>query len=253
MSINIMGITQQNRNVTSHDSPLPEFRVKEEHAFSSIGIDFAGPLFVRGPSGESKKAYVALFTCGTSRAVHLELVPNLTAETFLLCFRRFVSRCGTPRLVVTDNAKTFKAFSKTLIKIFKTAEIQAFLARKRITWKFNLAKAAWWGGFYERLIKGVKLCLKKCVGTARISSDELHTVLVEIEGVLNSRPLTYQYPDSLTEPLTPSHLVTGRRLLQLPTGGEGNDEDEEDFYQRDKLHQRSSYISKLLDHYFFFY
>ena len=160
-----------------------------------------------------------------------------------------MSRRGTPRLVVTDNAKTFKAFSKTLIKIFKTAEIQAFLARKRITWKFNVAKAAWWGGFYERLIKGVKLCLKKCVGTARISSDELHTVLVEIEGVLNSRPLTYQYPDSLTEPLTPSHLVTGRRLLQLPTGSEGNDEDEEDFYQRDKLHKRSSYISKLLDHY----
>ena len=234
---------------TPKQGPLPEFRVKEEHAFSSIGIDFAGPLFVREPSGESKKTYVALFTCGTSRAVHLELVPDLTAETFLLCFRRFVSRRGTPRLVVTDNAKTFKAFSKTLVKIFKTAEIQAFLARKRITWKFNVAKAAWWGGFYERLIKGVKLCLKKCVGTARISSDELHTVLVEIEGVLNSRPLTYQYPDSLTEPLTPSHLVTGRRLLQLPTGGEGNDEDEEDFYQRDKLHKRSSYISKLLDHY----
>ena len=179
---------------TPKQGPLPEFSVKEEDAFSSIGIDFAGPLFVREPSGESKKAYVALFTCGTSRTVH-ELVPDLTAETFLLCFRRFVSRRGTPRLVVTDNAKTFKAFSKTLIKIFKTAEIQAFLARKRITWKFNVAKAAWWGGFYERLIKGVKLCLKKCVGTARISSDELHTVLVEIKGVLNSRPLTYQCPD----------------------------------------------------------
>eukprot|EP00112_Aurelia_sp_Birch-Aquarium-sp1_P014174 Seg3041.3 transcript_id=Seg3041.3/GoldUCD/mRNA.D3Y31 product="hypothetical protein" protein_id=Seg3041.3/GoldUCD/D3Y31 len=88
----------------------------------------------------------------------------------------------------------------------------------------------------------------KCIGTAKISSDELHTVLVEIEGVLNSRPLTYQLPDSLTEPLTPSHLVTGRRLLQLPTSGEGNDDDE-DFIRQDKLHKRSRYISRLLDHY----
>ena len=127
--------------------PLPVLRVKEEHAFSSIGIDFAGPLFVQETSGESKKAYVTIFTCRTFRAVHLDFVPDLTAETFLLCLRRFVSHHGTPTLVVTDNANTFKAFSKTLIKIFKTAEIQAFLSRKRITWKFNLAKAAWWGWF----------------------------------------------------------------------------------------------------------
>ena len=100
---------------------LPEFRVKEAHAFSSVGIDFAGPIFIREPSHAVKKVYIALFTCGTSGAVSLELVPDLRTRTFLLCFRRFVSRRGTPSIVVSDNAKTFKAFTKTLIRIFKTA------------------------------------------------------------------------------------------------------------------------------------
>ena len=94
--------------------------------------------------------------------------------------------------------------------------MQSYLAERRISWKFNLAKAPWWGGFYERLLALVKICLKKTIGTARLSYDELSTVITEIEGVLNSRPLTYMYPRDLEEPLTPSHLLMGRRLLQLP-------------------------------------
>ena len=204
----------------SYGSPksgqLPEFRVREEHAFSAVGIDFAGPLYVRTLDA-TKKVYLALFTCGTTRAVHLELVPDLTAETFMLCFRRFVSRRGIPYTIATDNAKTFKTFSKTLIKLLKSSDMKSYLAERRITWRFNLSKAPWWGGFYERLIALVKTCLKKAIGTAKLSSDELHTIIVEIEGVLNSRPLTYIYPRDLEEPLTPAHLLMGRRLLQLPS------------------------------------
>ena len=92
-------------------SQLPAFRVQEDYAFASVGIDFAGPLYVKSSSSHTEKAYIALFTCATSRAVHVEMVPDLKTETFLLCFKRFVSRRGLPQLVVTDNAKTFKAFS----------------------------------------------------------------------------------------------------------------------------------------------
>ena len=132
-------------------SQLPEFRVHEEHPFASVGIDFAGPLYVKSKSRSSKKVYLALFTCGTTRAVHLEPVPDLATETFLLCFKIFVSRRGVPGLAVMDNAKTFKAASRKLIALFKSARIRNLNERK-IKWKYNLAQAPWWGCFYERLI-----------------------------------------------------------------------------------------------------
>ena len=85
-------------------SQLPEFRVQEKHAFSSVGIDFTGPLYIKSSSSPSRKVYLALFTCGISRAVHLEVVPDLSTSAFLRCFKRFVSRRGTPSIIVTDNA-----------------------------------------------------------------------------------------------------------------------------------------------------
>ena len=66
---------------------LPGFRVKGDFAFSFTGIDFAGPLFVKKRKSDVRKVYICLFTCGTSRAIHLELVSDLTANTFLHFFR----------------------------------------------------------------------------------------------------------------------------------------------------------------------
>ena len=81
---------------------------------------------------------------------------------------------------------------------------------------FNVEAAPWWGGFVERLVKSVTLSLKKCLRNARLNYDELSTTLVEVEAVLNSRPLTYVY-DKFEESLTPSHLVIGRRILSMPS------------------------------------
>ena len=181
---------------------MPEFHVKEDLAFTSIGIDFAGPLFIKTESQALQKVYIALCTCATTKALHLKIVPNLTCEAFLLCLKRFVSRRGVPRLIVTDNTETFKAASKKLANIFKSSVVNDYLVKHSIKWKYDLAKAPWWGGFYERLIKGVKLCLKKNVGKSRLSYDELQTIVSQIEGVLNSRPLTYPYSNKLKEPLT---------------------------------------------------
>ena len=227
---------------------LPDFRVREEHAFFSLGIEFAGPLYVQTTANVLRKVYLALFTCATSRALHLELVPDLSAETFLNCFRRFVSRRGIPRNIVTDNAKTFKSFSKTLLQLLKSSNVKSYLAEKRVTWSFKLAKAPWWGGFYERLIKGVKSCLKKTIGTSKLSYDELHTVIVEIEGVFNSRPLTYLHPNDLEEPLTPSHLLAGRRLLQLPVDTEAKEDS--NYNQRAKTTQRRARVVSMLIHHY---
>ena len=93
---------------------LPDFRVREATPFSKVGVDFAGPLFAKSQTGEMSKAYIALFTCCVTRAVHLDLVTDLTASTFVRCLRRFAARRGTPTLIVSDNAKTFKASEKLL-------------------------------------------------------------------------------------------------------------------------------------------
>ena len=228
-------------------SQLPRFRVEDKHPFTTVGVDFAGPLYAKNSSGTNQKVCVAFFTCGISRAVHIELVSDLSVESFLLCFRRFIGRRGMPEVIVTDNAKTFTAFSKTLKRVLQSSDAQVYLAQKGVKWIFNLAKAPWWGGFYERLIKSTKFCLRKCIGKASLSVEELQTVLIEIENVLNSRPLTYLYPESLEEPLTPSHLLTGRRTLQFRMPCR---DDEEECNQSDsKLRRRATYLGKLLNHY----
>ena len=91
-----------------------------------------------------------------SRAVHLDIVPDLTAETFLLSFRRFAARRGVPLEVKSDNGKTFKSAAKSLQALFDLPTVREHFEQQRIKWTFNLEKAPWWGGFFERLIKTVE-------------------------------------------------------------------------------------------------
>ena len=86
----------------------------------------------------------------------------------------------------------------------------------RVEWRFNLAKAPWWGGIFERMIRSAKRCIKKAVGKNCLSYDELLTLVTEVEAVLNSRPLTYVSSEEVREPLTPSHLMVGFRVMSLP-------------------------------------
>ena len=104
-------------------------------------------------------------------------------------------------MVVSDNGQTFK-----------DSKVKALLLQERITWNFNVPRGSWWGGFFEIIVKLVKRCLRKILRNARLTFEELETILVEIEAVLNSRPLTYSH-DELSEPLTPSMLVKGKQLL----------------------------------------
>ena len=174
------------------------------------------------------KAYIVLFSCCVTRAIHLELVEDMSAEAFDRALRRFTARRGTPTLIVSDNAKTFQATEKALRELYQSPVVRNDLDRMRLEWKFNLERAPWWGGFFERMVGSVKGCLRKVLGNARLTFDEMRTVLVEIESTLNSRPLTYEYDEAEEEVLTPAHLILGRRILSLPdpsvpgTDGEEN-------------------------------
>ena len=122
-----------------------------------------------------------------SRALHLDTVPDLTAAAFIRNFRRFIARRGLPREMNSDNGKSLRAASKILKALFSSSEVRRHFANRGVKWAFNLERAPWWGGYFERIVQSVKRCLKKILKYARVTSEELQTVLVEIEATLNSR------------------------------------------------------------------
>ena len=204
------------RAYTVPESPqMPEFRFQECAAFSHVGLDDAGPLYDKDKE-VGMNIWIALFTSGVSRALHLELVPDMTTEAFLRCFKRFATRRGTPLKIISDNSKTVKSANRELLQIQSDPVFKNFFAQLHIQWCFHVEKALWWGRFFERLIRSVKNCLKKVVGNSTLILDELSTVIVEVEAVLNSRPLTYIAAEEIEEPLTPAHLLTERHLIGLP-------------------------------------
>ena len=163
------------------------------------------------------KSYVCLFTCAVARAIHLELVKDLTVPSFLRAFRSFAARRPLPQKMISDNATTYLSAANELKQLFDSPAVQMYLANKRVEWEFIPKRAPWFGGFWERLIGITKTSLRKVLGRSYVSSDELYTTLTEIEATLNDRPLTYLSVDSNDlPPLTPSHLLHGRSLTTLP-------------------------------------
>ena len=113
-------------------SLLPEIRSQLTEPFAYTGVDFAGPIVYRDSKKTTAKAYVALFTCSATRAVHLKLCKDLTADEFKRTMKEFVARRGTPRMMVSDNGKTFMATSKWLKKLKKNEELTNYLITQRI-------------------------------------------------------------------------------------------------------------------------
>ena len=196
--------------------PLVKARVQQSMPFEVTGIDFSGALYVRGIGGEHK-VYICLFTCAVSRAVHLEIVTDLTVECFLQAFRRFSSRRSLPRLVLSDNGSTFLSAAAELKALFSSPSLTDTLARTGVEWKFIPKRAPWFGGFWERLIGLTKSVLKKVLGRAFTTLNSLQTLIVEIEGILNNRPLTTAPTDiNDPDPITPAHLLYGRKVACVP-------------------------------------
>lgn len=231
--------------------PLPQFRVKEEPPFTHTGVDFAGPIFIkRSGSVGSDKVWLCLYTCCVVHAVHLDIVPDMTTAAFLRSFKRFSARRGFPRKIISDNGKTFKAAAKLIKALVTHKDVQEHLANIGTKWCFNIEKAPWWGGMFERLIRSAKRCLKKMIGRARLTFDELLTMVTEVEAILNSRPLSYLSSDDMDEVITPSHFLTGRRVLSIPDGLHAKKGEEEDPEVTSKdLTRRMNHLNGLLNHF----
>ncbi|KRZ47850.1 Transposon Tf2-6 polyprotein, partial [Trichinella nativa] len=197
-------------------SDLPRERVVEALPFENTGLDVAGPLYAR--EGNSvRKVYICLFTCMTTRAIHLELVSNLTAQRFLQALDRFFARRGQPRIIQSDNFTSFKEIGRNLNELVR--ETHRTLTSKRIEWKYITPRAPWCGGYWERLVRSVKTALRKVLGRTSLDEEELATVLCGIEAQVNARPLTFVGDDvSYLNALTPSHFLIGRASSDAPYG-----------------------------------
>jgi len=132
------------------EAPLPFDHVKPSWPFAVISVDFAGPLYIKVGS-DMHKAYITLFTCATTRAVHLELCTDMSTDKFLMALQRFVGRRGLPHTIYTDNARTFHAANFEFSELWKqlsASKTHQFLAHNGIVWKFIASRAAWWGGWW---------------------------------------------------------------------------------------------------------
>ncbi|XP_053395587.1 uncharacterized protein LOC128555850 [Mercenaria mercenaria] len=196
--------------------PLPRCRVEDTVPFTVTSVDFTGALYVRSKNETEEKAYICLFTCASTRAVHLEVVRDLSEESFLQAFRRFTSRKSLPHVMISDNASTFVAASNHIRRLFESRKVQDALTSQGTTWKFIPKRAPWFGGWWERLIRLTKTAVKKTLGHSYVNFDMLQTVVTEIEAVLHDRPLTYVSSGMNPEPLTPAHLLYGRHIITLP-------------------------------------
>ncbi|XP_008185551.1 uncharacterized protein LOC103310118 [Acyrthosiphon pisum] len=200
---------------------LPASRVTANRPFYNVGMDYGGPFIVkesRRRGARTQKAYLALFICMAVKAVHLEIVTDLSTESFLAALDRFTSRRGVPANIYSDCGTNYVGAAKQIKTLLETNNArQAISSKIQCEWHFNPPAAPHFGGLWEAAIKSTKIHLKKVVGTQIYTVEELTTLAVRIEGVLNSRPLQplSSDPNDL-EALTPGHFLIGQPLLAIP-------------------------------------
>ena len=199
--------------------PLPDFRINKARCFNSIGTDYTGPYNIRDPlTGTVSKAYILIFTCASSRAVHLEATNGMGTLDFILAFQRFMNVRGIPEKIASDNGPSFVRANKQLGSIFQSKRVSNMLDQKRIQWSFYTAFSPWMGGFIERLNSILKNVCHKTFRKSILSFDEFRSMVSFIMAIMNDRPLTYVYSDFSDEGtiLTPSMLLNGFQLLEHP-------------------------------------
>lgn len=169
------------------------------------------------------KVYVCLFVCMATKSIHLELVSSLTTDGFLAALHRFVGRRGNPAELFSDNGTNFRGADRELLELFNLLQSQIlsdkvneFCQPRGINWNFNPPKAPHHGGIWEANVKCMKSHLHKTLNESYLTYEELNTLLIQIESILNSRPLVQLTDDPFDyEALSPGHFLVGRELIAV--------------------------------------
>ena len=208
---------------------LPTDRLEPAPPFTHCGVDYFGPWLIKEGRKEFKR-YGVLFTCLSSRAIHLEVSATLETDSFINALRRFINRRGPVRTVRCDQGSNLVGAKNELQKTLSSMDqtrVRHFLLERNCDWiefQLNVPSASHMGGVWERQIRTARnvlsILLDRCGG--QLNDESLQTFMTEVEAVVNSRPLTVENltsPDAL-EPLTPNHLLTGKSSVVLPPPGE---------------------------------
>jgi len=207
---------------------LPKDRAQMSRPFSMTGVDFAGPFIVRSGIRRvtGKKAWICVFICFATRAVHLEIVEDMTSEAFMACLRRLISRRGHCAVIHSDNGTNFVGAQRELVSIIKRGG--SAMTNEGIEWRFNPPSGPHFGGIWEATVKSAKYHLRRIMGETKLTLAELNTLVCQVEACLNSRPITPMGSDpDEPEALTPGHFLVGGplslppepdRLIETPGG-----------------------------------
>lgn len=186
------------------------------------------------------KRFGYIFTCLRYRAVHIEVAEDLSTDSFINAVLRFVGRRGAPRIIYSDNGTNFKGSEADVIEALKSWDvemIQGWLSRRGVEWVFNPPLASHQGGVWERLIRSTKKILRSLVGQRELNDESLRTLMVEVEKIMNDRPITPVSSDPHDlEALTPNHILL---LRQNPSTSAG------EFDGLDKFKARWTHVQML--------
>ncbi|XP_058827197.1 uncharacterized protein LOC131687160 [Topomyia yanbarensis] len=189
---------------------LPHPRVRPYvRPLTFTGLDYFGPLTVkRGRTIE--KRWVALFTCLTIRAVHVEVVHSLSADSCKMAIRRFVARRGAPQQIYSDNGTNFRGAARELAVEIKTInrKLASTFTNAETEWVFNPPSAPHMGGVWERKVRSIKDAFKSLHHARHLNDEELMTFMAEAEIIVNSHPLTFiPLEHSSDEAITPNNFI----------------------------------------------
>ena len=224
---------------------LPEDRVEPSAPFTYCGVDCFGPFHVKEGRREHKR-YGLLFTCMASRAIHIEMLDNMTTDSFINALRCFIALRGAVSHIRCDRGSNFVGAHHELkesMRQLKEEKMQGALARYGCAFIMNVPAASHMGGVWERQIRTIRNVLTAILmeSVGRLDSTSLRTFLYEAMAIVNSRPLTTENLNDpcAPEPLTPNHWLTMKSKVILPPPG---DFVKEDLYAR-KRWRRVQYLA----------
>jgi len=176
------------RLITQIMGNLPLDRVRISRPFRISGVDLFGPIRVSlGVRDKAAlKMYVALFICFSTKAVHLELLKDLTSNSFILFLSRIVDQCGPLERLYCDNATNFVGSARLLQEMASNVRstLGTYGVHHQVKFVFIPPRSPHFGGLWEAAVKSARHLLLRAVGNALLKEDEVQTILVEVEQCL---------------------------------------------------------------------